>query len=804
MYTIQIMVQNSIEEKTTGNKYKSYLIKKEFGLDRFEYEQIFNQAPHAAYKFVCKLYEFLTKKKLNLDKLEKLPKINLKPEVPSYARPTNSLLAKDKELIRIIDDDEKKMKTLQIIEQHNMQLRKEKQDNNIIEYLVIKRKKQLEEQLKLEEEKMIERKKKYNVDQSFNQEIKEIQLKSYKSSTSKKNKENQGQISEAKGILDFLQDNCSQLLKKDLIDKEIRKFGLEKKPQIIFEIFSRCDEINDQVLNTFLIYFQESSLKLIIEMLNNNFLDFKKFFGIFFKSLNYFDKSHKTFENILNLFKKVGANLVQIDPQITQSLFENIILKDLITLALKYTNKREPIVEIFYYFCGPDSLSRLHLIQKIKEILTVDLNNFISILSILIQYNYEDFDEELYNQLLHYSTIQLDSPSPRSRTNALKILNEITIINPYPILGLLGKFQKLIKDNWWEVSCQIIIICSNLLHYLAKKDEQYMQMQQQYNERSDKKQIEDQSKKSSEVKKVEGQQPTTTETKQQKQLNQEEDEVYMELKQEVQLRQEQKSQLLNIINELFKQNVSSNILQVGLIYTAPILNEYPELCGRHLDILLDIEDKIRKIVLTTNPDPEKEEGQIVRGCTSFRYKLTSAPVEWNSVGIAQSLDLHVQTTKLQDFCYKHLEIMYGCLYQQLDSKDSKTWFGIYENLKKYIFIAFTRKDLCEIASQILKKFFLFEAIQEDVLKNSDQIFFKLLGMVYHVDVDEACKQNLLEFFEFLIGKNEIFQTYIYNIIKEFSEKNKNLFLKSNLIDFMNNLAKERRKKLHENIEHIFQ
>ena len=68
--------------------------------------------------------------------------------------------------------------------------------------------------------------------------------------------------------------------------------------------------------------------------------------------------------------------------------------------------------------------------------------------------------------------------------------------------------------------------------------------------------------------------------------------------------------------------------------------------------------------------------------------------------------------------------------------------------------------------------------------------------MYHPDIELTCKENLLEFFEFLNSKKELFQNYTYDIIKEFSEKNKNLFLRSNLIDFMNNLAKERRKKIH--------
>lgn len=126
------------------------------------------------------------------------------------------------------------------------------------------------------------------------------------------------------------------------------------------------------------------------------------------------------------------------------------------------------------------------------------------------------------------------------------------------------------------------------------------------------------------------------------------------------------------------------------------------------------------------------------------------------MGIAKSLDLYVQKTNLQEFSREHLEIIYGCLYQKLDEKDSATWIMIYENLKKYIFLSFTRRELCQIASDILKKIFLFEAIQEQVLNNSQQIFYKLLGFVYHVDTDEICKQNLLEFFEFLIEQKEIF------------------------------------------------
>lgn len=56
---------------------------------------------------------------------------------------------------------------------------------------------------------------------------------------------------------------------------------------------------------------------------------------------------------------------------------------------------------------------------------------------------------------------------------------------------------------------------------------------------------------------------------------------------------------------------------------------------------------------------------------------------------------------------------------------------------------------------------------------------------------------MLDFFEFLQQhETNKFKEYIYGIIKEFSEKNKDQFLQSNLVDFMNMIAKQRRGKIN--------
>ena len=54
------------------------------------------------------------------------------------------------------------------------------------------------------------------------------------------------------------------------------------------------------------------------------------------------------------------------------------------------------------------------------------------------------------------------------------------------------------------------------------------------------------------------------------------------------------------------------------------------------------------------------------------------------------------------------------------------------------------------------------------------------------------KANLLELFRYL---NQSEGEYTYKIIKDFAEREKTKYLSSNLVDFMNDLPRERRKRL---------
>lgn len=66
------------------------------------------------------------------------------------------------ELTRITDENERKYRTANKIQEHDEITRNEKKDENIIEYLIMKRKKQIEDEIRKQEEELLKKQMKFN------------------------------------------------------------------------------------------------------------------------------------------------------------------------------------------------------------------------------------------------------------------------------------------------------------------------------------------------------------------------------------------------------------------------------------------------------------------------------------------------------------------------------------------------------------------------------------------------------------------------------------------------------------------
>jgi hypothetical protein len=74
-----------------------------------------------------------------------------------------------------------------------------------------------------------------------------------------------------------------------------------------------------------------------------------------------------------------------------------------------------------------------------------------------------EVEESLWNELYFYANNALMSPSPHTRANGCKIISELIVFNEKVFTDKLDRLKKLSHDSWWEVRAQTLIILSRLL-----------------------------------------------------------------------------------------------------------------------------------------------------------------------------------------------------------------------------------------------------------------------------------------------------------------------------------------------------
>jgi len=238
----------------------------------------------------------------------------------------------------------------------------------------------------------------------------------------------------------------------------------------------------------------------------------------------------------------------------------------------------------------------------VKETLAEDTKLYVSYLAHFIEIILKlqgEVEESLWNELYFYANAALTSPSPHTRANGCKIISELIVFNEKVYTDRLERLKKLAHDNWWEVRAQTLIILSRLLIAHSKSSQEH-EVDDSLNFRT----------------------------------------------------------ILNYILEIFRNGITHNILRIGLVELAELLNYEPELCERYLDVLLNISEEIRLDVLRTDGI---KIGPVVFGCNTFTYRLTGAPLEWNAVGIAKALDENIRNNRLQRVSKEHLDILNSAL-----------------------------------------------------------------------------------------------------------------------------------------------
>ena len=256
---------------------------------------------------------------------------------------------------------------------------------------------------------------------------------------------------------------------------------------------------------------------------------------------------------------------------------------------------------------------------------------------------------------------------------------------------------------------------------------------------------------------------------------------------------------LEIIDQIFDLPSPHMTMKIGFIYLAEVLEFYPELAKKYMKLLIEYKDNnIRREVLEVQKSYEEQEYTI--NCYTEKYKFCGAPYFWNQLVIAGIFRDYV-IENLERFESAHLLILHSIIiHQEFNESESENWINLYNDLKKYLFVALCEKRFSNTALDILNKIFSFGKILGELLDSTFDLFLSIMKIIYGDDVNDEPHENmktLLTSISELKSENNDCKGYIYKLIKTFAIQNDKKYLKSNLLDLLNSIYKEKRGQIFE-------
>jgi hypothetical protein len=261
---------------------------------------------------------------------------------------------------------------------------------------------------------------------------------------------------------------------------------------------------------------------------------------------------------------------------------------------------------------------------------------------------------------------------------------------------------------------------------------------------------------------------------------------------------DQSETLLMMINRIFTLSASKNVLQVGLVHIAPLLDYFSTLCSNYMAVLLGQPDKMRARLFAENPAQVPQRLAYVMGTSSRLYVETPINVSadihgrmrarpWPSLAIAKGLSQHIDAMGLVNLETVHAELLKYCIaddpnFSWPKSGTEEKWVDIYKEVKTLLILALVDAELHSLASEILERFWLSASIGDKCLNGSAETMLKALGHLYgSLDRAKVEESDLISFFEKLRDVEAPWmQQWLRQVIEDFKTAKPSDYARSKL------------------------
>lgn len=269
---------------------------------------------------------------------------------------------------------------------------------------------------------------------------------------------------------------------------------------------------------------------MIVENIHNNFIDYRKFFRLLQKPLLIYDKDSETHKLVVAVLGLVARSLLKSDAESAEMLFLEVLLPELLKVG-ENEFKRPLVANLILEFVRKESECYFSLVQRIKELCAGNIRSYVALLAHLLERiarECEDIQYTLWSEFFYYGFLAINNPAPSVRSHGAKVLarlfSDVVVANNEVVGEKLPALQGLVSDPWWEVRAQGLVIFKAILLSKYKNQSSSTDINEDLNTKT----------------------------------------------------------ILHYISQVFKVDVSHNILRIGLIELAELIVYEEGLCERYL------------------------------------------------------------------------------------------------------------------------------------------------------------------------------------------------------------------------------
>lgn len=471
---------------------------------------------------------------------------------------------------------------------------------------------------------------------------------------------------------------------------------------------------------------------------------FWKVTDVFCASISLSPQKSRSFNAAVSGFSLLGRSICARDARAALLMFCDFALPKLREILATHPYKRFGAMQVFVAFQAQDISTRVQGIRRLQQSVP-DSSSFIKCLAVLASQEHLTSDT-LADLYCYYASIGLGMPSPQLRCSAVSILStmlqheeaKLLVYRQVPLLGQLAKYEQ-----WWEVQVQLLSFCGAFMAAVGV-----------YSPQSNA-------------------------------------EAASMLEASI-------DQVLDMIRELLKPTATNFVKVWGLHALAASLRFGEPIATIFLDTIIGIEEEKRLFLLGFEDEgnsftENKQRPLGLPSSTGIDYILEPLPPRWHAINLGKAIETTVRLNRLDRLLPEHVEVFSSCVNSALDSPDNELngeWLDLYSALVDYLFVALCDPACVDNAIAIVLCFVYHSSLHEHVLQESR--FIGALRLLYPVEGNGSvkCQTAVENFFQelFMTKGARRYDRAVTGILGQFWRSYPTQFERSNLNKLLNNFT----------------